>query len=267
MDAPVDALADSFFPAPPAAYRRYTSANLALAAELEAADAGATDEAWADRQRRVLGERAPDFDLRELVTAPDASWLAAEGGFESFGQRWPLEDPLPTLADSGVAQLYDAALDRREALRRLLQTLLLSYLQLVHSILQGPPSIVHHAADETTNGQRLIAHIRTTAINMHHLCNELRPVQARETLKSMLREQIDERKRRTDELRQCVGVKTDGTDERRSCASVSTLLESLRGKYATSGDDDAAMADAVSPLDGDWARLLKAVDAVGADEA
>ena len=48
---------------------------------------------------------------------------------------------------------------------------------------------------------------------------------------------------------------------------MSTLLESLRGKYATSDDDDAAMADAVSPLDGDWARLLKAVDAVGADEA
>lgn len=200
------ALADSFFPAPPAAYRRYTSANLALAAELEADEAGPADEAWADRQTRVHGERAPDFDLRELVTAPDASWLAEDGGFEAFGQRWPLEDPLPTLADSGVDQLYGPELDRREALRRLLQTLLLSYLQLVHSIVQGPPSIAHHGPDETTNGQRLIAHIRTTAINMHHLCNELRPVQARETLKSMLREQIDERKRRTEELKQCAGA-------------------------------------------------------------
>ena len=48
---------------------------------------------------------------------------------------------------------------------------------------------------------------------------------------------------------------------------MSTLLETLRDKYDSRDDGDAAMADAVSPLDGDWARLLKAVDAVGAEAA
>jgi len=44
---------------------------------------------------------------------------------------------------------------------------------------------------------RLCDNLRLVAINMHHLLNELRPVQARESLLRYMRLQIEERKQKT----------------------------------------------------------------------
>ena len=100
QEAPELQQMSSFFPAPPAAFERFTAANLDLAAELQRLIKSGAGSAEADRmarQRRLLGERAPDFDLLELVEPPDASWIEEEGGWKSFGESWPLEEKLPTL--------------------------------------------------------------------------------------------------------------------------------------------------------------------------
>lgn len=52
-----------------------------------------------------------------------------------------------------------------------------------------------------TQADTAIEHIKLAAINIHHLCNEWRPVQARENLKMVMRKQIEERKRRTAEVK------------------------------------------------------------------
>jgi mediator of RNA polymerase II transcription subunit 7 len=69
--------------------------------------------------------------------------------------------------------------DRKAALQRLLQTLIYTYLQLISVLVKAPPP----PQSETTDGQppseleQTIGHIQTTGINMHHLLNELRPIQ------------------------------------------------------------------------------------------
>lgn len=99
--------------------------------------------------------------------------------------------------------------DRRQALHALLRTVLYTYLRLLTVLVQGPPSLkaeqeainAGRAAFIKTEADTVIEHIRLASINIHHLCNEWRPVQARETLKHMMRTQIDERKARTAEVR------------------------------------------------------------------
>jgi mediator of RNA polymerase II transcription subunit 7 len=110
---------------------------------------------------------------------------------------------------------------RRQALHALLHTLLHTYLRLLGALTSGPPSL--HAETSflsslssapppnldsaaaalalRTQADAAVAHIRLASINVHHLCNEWRPVQARETLRALMRAQIAARRRKTDELR------------------------------------------------------------------
>lgn len=100
---------------------------------------------------------------------------------------------------------------RRRALHALLHTLLHTYLRLLTILVQGPPSLLAeeaalHAAPHDpsalkTQSDSAVEHMRIAAINIHHLCNEWRPIQARETMKLMMRNQIDERTLRIGEMR------------------------------------------------------------------
>lgn len=101
--------------------------------------------------------------------------------------------------------------DRRQALQALLHTVLHTYLRLLSILADGPPSLAAEQVAFQTGKQgqvikvqadTAIEHIRLAAINIHHLCNEWRPVQARETLKMLMKEQIEARRRRTSEVKQ-----------------------------------------------------------------
>jgi len=99
--------------------------------------------------------------------------------------------------------------DRRQALQALLHTALHTYLRLLSILTAGPPSLTaeqaafqsgRHGEVIKTQADTAIEHIKLASINIHHLCNEWRPVQARENLKMLMRVQIEERKRRTKEI-------------------------------------------------------------------
>lgn len=59
--------------------------------------------------------------------------------------------------------------------------MLLTYTQLLTSLLSPPPSLAElkGQAEPPTDPERLVDHIRLIGVNMHHLVNELRPVQVR----------------------------------------------------------------------------------------
>jgi hypothetical protein len=66
----------------------------------------------------------------------------------------------------------------------LLNTVLVTFVRLVDAMLKPPPALTYEAMKDfdpnnprPTETQQLIQHIRIACINMHHLCNELRPVQ------------------------------------------------------------------------------------------
>ena len=87
---------------------------------------------------------------------------------------------LPSLSDLGCQQLYSASGNWRSELLKLNRSLIAAFLDLVEIMIKCPD-----------NDDRLekIDTIRTLFINIHHLINEYRPVQARDTLRQMIKHQ------------------------------------------------------------------------------
>ena len=94
--------------------------------------------------------------------------------------------------------------DRRESLQKLLHTLLITYFQTINALLQPPPAKAALATNAPNDVAKLAEHVRLAAINMHHLLNELRPVQATESLLALKRNEIAVARMRMEELRACV---------------------------------------------------------------
>lgn len=63
--------------------------------------------------------------------------------------------------------------------------MLVTYFQLVKALQKPPPSFAEpprkneDGSDAPTEPERLVEHMRLIGVNMHHLINELRPVQVR----------------------------------------------------------------------------------------
>ncbi|BGP20020.1 hypothetical protein JCM10213v2_008155 [Rhodosporidiobolus nylandii] len=185
--SPPEEFDTSFFPAPSPFYLRYTSRNLALSPDALIAD--------------VPGEPAP-FKRSEMEP-PNVDWIVEDGSYGVFGETWPVEEKVPTLEEMGVKEMFERGADRKASLLTLLRTLIVTYTHLLDSLLTPPPSLAHprpplpDGSQAPTDPERLTEHMRLVAINMHYLVNELRPVQARETLKGMMRSQIELRKAKT----------------------------------------------------------------------
>ncbi|GAA5878044.1 hypothetical protein JCM16303_002829 [Sporobolomyces ruberrimus] len=213
----------SFFPAPSPYFHRYSSTNLSLPPDSLISD--------------VPGEPRP-FLAKELEP-PNVEWIIEGGSYSVFGETWPVEEHLPTLEEMGLEELFDRNQDRKQSLQTLLRTLLLTYTQLLNSLLTPPPSLLHPPprlpprADGTqppqSDPERLTEHIRLITINMHHLVNELRPVQARETLKLMMRYQIDRRREKTIAIR-------------KRCEEVRSTLADLQAKVQSTSDSITSSA-------------------------
>ncbi|KAK4053596.1 hypothetical protein OIO90_003835 [Microbotryomycetes sp. JL221] len=191
-----EGLDTSFFPAPAHYYKRYTDDNLAIK----------------DNDALVTLSDGTTFTRREL-DPPDIDDVVKTGSYNVFGDTWPVDEQLPSLGDMGVTEMFDKSQDRTQSLLTLLRAMLVTYTQLVSALLEPPPSLsaieqaqqqgqVEPGQEPPTDPERLVEHIRLISINMHHLVNELRPIQARETLKNMMRQQIERRKTKTAAIKQ-----------------------------------------------------------------
>lgn len=82
-------LDNSFFPSPPAFYKRYTTASLALppSAPLPAIEG-------------LLACTAAELE------PPNPEWIVEGGAYQVFGETWPVEEVLPTLEEMGVTEMF-----------------------------------------------------------------------------------------------------------------------------------------------------------------
>lgn len=101
----------------------------------------------------------------------------------------PPSTPSPSQTPSQTTSVHH---DRAFILKRLAKSLLLNFLELV-GIMAANSSQWHEKVQD----------IRTLSINFHHLLNEYRPHQARESLILMMREQLDNRRAEIRAVREC----------------------------------------------------------------
>uniref|UniRef100_A0A183C4B3 Mediator of RNA polymerase II transcription subunit 7 n=1 Tax=Globodera pallida TaxID=36090 RepID=A0A183C4B3_GLOPA len=104
--------------------------------------------------------------------------------FEVFSELCDLDGPLlPTLSELGCQQLYSGSGNWRAELKKLNRSLTAAFLDLIEILIRCPD-----------HGDRLekIDTIRNLFVNIHHLINEYRPVQARDTLRQMIIHQNQE---------------------------------------------------------------------------
>ncbi|KAI0405079.1 mediator complex, subunit Med7 [Xylaria palmicola] len=225
----------STWPPPPPFWKAFTPDNIAHIEELrrEAAEHAGTQDA-----SKVCLDDLPRA-LRPLQPPPEPE----DGEWRVFGNRYKLEDELPQLEDGEIRRLFPKAEDRDQdgkhfdramILKRLAKSLLLNFLELTGLLATSP-----EAAEEK------VTDIRDLFINFHHLINEYRPHQARESLISMMQSQLDRARAETNAIR-------DAKDKaERVLEGLSSLTIDEPVKHETHDSDDNGDPDAEA-----WHLLL-----------
>ncbi|CAM0140139.1 Mediator of RNA polymerase II transcription subunit 7 [Umbelopsis sp. WA50703] len=167
------AKAGSAWPEPPTFYRRYTTENLEQAKLVKHGKADASDVRL-------------DFTIELLEPPPPL-----EGSYVVFDQQWQTEDKLLSLEEMNVKQLYPTGkIDRVFELKKLLRSLMAQFLSLLDILVREPDKFGGRIED-----------ISNILINIHHILNEYRPHQARETLRLMMETQLKKKLLATTELK------------------------------------------------------------------
>ncbi|CAB3408635.1 unnamed protein product [Caenorhabditis bovis] len=103
--------------------------------------------------------------------------------FKVFGEEYRLDaEVIAPLSASGIRVLYSNKNDWKAEMKKLNRSVIAAFFDLVEILIRCPDS---------PGREEKINDIHTIFINMHHLINEHRPVQARDTLKNLHREQCE----------------------------------------------------------------------------
>lgn len=145
-----------------------------------------------------------------------------------------LDDKLPTLEEQGIDNLpatnssaatdKDAKhYDRAFELKRLAKSLLLNFLELTGVMARSP-----------ADAEAKIKDLRTIFINMHHILNEYRPHQARESAIEMMQDHLDRTRTET------AAIRTQVDKARKVLEGLGSLdLSLIKGEgLAVGGGDD-----------------------------
>ncbi|KAK8030164.1 hypothetical protein PG993_011455 [Apiospora rasikravindrae] len=230
----------STWPRPPPFYKDFTADNLARLADLKRERAetsnppsnpSTTDPTTNNKNQdddALLSQRLTGLppNLRNLQPPlpPD------EGAWRIFGDPYRLVQPLPKLEEGGEirpvvasggllvdGERDDKHFDRATVLKRIAKSLLLNFLELVGILGQNAMDAAEKVKD-----------IRDLFYNFHHLINEYRPHQARESLIATMQAQLDRLRAETTAIR-------DGKEK------VERMLEGL-GSLKIDQEDAAAAA-------------------------
>ncbi|WEW58680.1 Mediator of RNA polymerase II transcription subunit 7 [Emydomyces testavorans] len=185
------------FPPPPPFWKHFTPPNLEklrnYKKEAESKSSSSKPRSWTPEALRAL-ELPPE--LRYLVPPEPPK----EGPYSLFGEPQSLSTSLPSLQERGIEQLYPSSLTDEAAgpssehayyLLKISKSLLLNFLELVGILATNPEQYEPKLAD-----------IRNLFINAHHLLNIYRPHQSRESLITMMEEQLEKSREEIQEMNQ-----------------------------------------------------------------
>ncbi|CAG8953655.1 hypothetical protein HYFRA_00010114 [Hymenoscyphus fraxineus] len=190
MEEQPEARLAASFPAPPPFWQSFTEENTTLISSLRASQS--VEPAKEFDPSTTLPPRILDLPAELRYLQPPEP--PAEGVYRCFGDAYDLNNPLPSLEEQDIQQLYippssptaGKHSDRALILKRIAKSLLLNFIELVGIMSINP----EHYAEK-------IQDLRTLFINFHHLLNEYRPHQARESLILMMQDQLEKSRAET----------------------------------------------------------------------
>ncbi|KAH9817567.1 MED7 protein-domain-containing protein [Melampsora americana] len=285
----------SFFPSPPKRYLNFTQSNLKLSnyiitkidskdlfnsnlqkklieESLKEEEKGKgkkkEEEEEEEGEEKIDLKEIEEIDLRTLSLPPNLNYIKERGGWTCFGdwEPWPGNSSRAML--EGMPKLYEEKMERKESLQALLNTLIYSYLKLLNQLEhQGPSSLLNlnQSINLPSSTDQIISHIELTSFNMHGLCNELRPRQAIESLKLMMKEQAKEKREKArlvlkncEDLRnELIGFKHDlhFNDDHHHQFKFNEKLKLIKKEEENEFEEDF-----LNEKEKDWNKLLSFVD-------
>ncbi|KAM3443809.1 hypothetical protein MY4824_000257 [Beauveria thailandica] len=249
----------STFPNPPPFWRDFTADKVARYEQLrneydeDEAEKTATDENYKPQSR------IPNLPEELMHLQPPDE--PADGRWRVFGDQYMLDDQLPTLEEQGITNLpasgqssaRDAKhYDRAFELKRLAKSLLLNFLELTGALSRSP-----------SHAEAKVQDLRTLFINVHHILNEYRPHQARESAIEMMQDHLDRTRTETLAIRTQVdkakrlleGLGSLGLGgDTAAGAGAQQTAEKKKKEKKSGGDGVAAAAVAADGADVDWER-------------
>uniref|UniRef100_A0A1I8HWI3 Mediator of RNA polymerase II transcription subunit 7 n=2 Tax=Macrostomum lignano TaxID=282301 RepID=A0A1I8HWI3_9PLAT len=167
-----------------------------------------------------------------------------DSSYAMFGMPCTKEDAvIHSLESQGIRRLYPALYDHKRELKKLNFSILANYLDLMDIVVKCP--------DSQERLQKL-EHMKTLFINVHHLINEYRPLQARDTLIEMLSLQSSVTHQSVDTASRYL-ARADAVVGRAAAASVG-------------GDEDEPMRGADEAAGGEISQaLLNDIDKLSAE--
>ena len=124
-----------------------------------------------------------------------------EGSYRMFGLPYSTQPAEPTLAEAGVPTLSDGEGGGKD-LQKIVRSVLVTYVEMVRGMEQGE------------NQEARLGALEVMFVNMHFLCNRHRPQQATDSIKRIMRQEIERQKQLTAEMAA-------------ACDAAETLLEEI----------------------------------------
>ncbi|RWS03984.1 mediator of RNA polymerase II transcription subunit 7-like protein [Dinothrombium tinctorium] len=110
--------------------------------------------------------------------APEPPRPLTEGNYSMFGQPMTNDDAIiRPLEMQGIKRLYPRDYDHKRELKKMNASILVNFLDLIDVLVKCP---------DTAKREEKCSDIAMLFVQMHHLINELRPHQARETIRVTL---------------------------------------------------------------------------------
>ncbi|KAJ4988280.1 hypothetical protein SVAN01_06215 [Stagonosporopsis vannaccii] len=209
----------NFYPDPPPFFKHFTAENLERLKEIEnkaSSGSGPTTDATHVSSRlsteqilalptelRYLIPPTPPSDNESFHVFGESTKSSATNNFsqtmefisKTLGSQFVLSDwtytqlypsvDSPAAVSSSALHSTDANIDRQQYLNRFNRSIMLEYLSLLGLLTLDPKG---------DHKNTKLKHILTLVCNMHALINEYRPHQARETLISIMEEQVKRKK-------------------------------------------------------------------------
>ncbi|OAR05659.1 hypothetical protein LLEC1_06650 [Akanthomyces lecanii] len=249
----------STFPNPPPFWKDFTTDKIARYEQLRKEHD--EDDSEKTTENEGFKPQARINNLPEELTHLQPPAEPTDGRWRVFGDQYMLNDQLPTLEEQGITNLPAAGqssakdakhYDRAFELKRLSKSLLLNFLELTGALSRSP-----------SHAEAKVQDLRTLFINMHHILNEYRPHQARESAIEMMQDHLDRTRTETLAIRTQVDKAKRLLEGLGSLGIGESAPAAATGTDATQAAEPQQSAEATNSSNVDWdqeRRIWASVD-------